>query len=99
MKYRPEFPDRFGSIQEARVFRSHVLNWYNNEHHHGGIGLLTPQQVHAGRAEDIRQKRQAVLDKAHAKHPHCFVRSRPRASQLPAVAWINPPKTSQMEVA
>jgi putative transposase len=99
MKYRPEFPDRFGSIQDARAFCRHFFNWYNNEHHHGGIGLLTPQQVHAGRADEVRQKRQAVLDKAHAKHPNRFVRQRPAPPKLPTAAWINPPKSSQAEAA
>ncbi|WP_413208400.1 integrase core domain-containing protein, partial [Rhodospirillum sp. A1_3_36] len=99
MKYRPEFPDRFGSIQDARAFCRHFFNWYNNEHHHGGIGLLTPQQVHAGHADEVRQKRQGVLDKAHAKHPNRFVRQRPVPPQLPTAAWINPPKASQAEAA
>lgn len=91
MKYRPEFPDRFGSIQDARVFCRHIFNWYNNEHHHGGIGLLTPQQVHAGCA--------AVLGKAHAKHLNRFVRQRPTPPQFPTAAWINPLKSSQAEAA
>ncbi len=99
MKYRPEFPDRFGSIQDARAFCRHFFTWYNNEHHHSGIGLLTPQQVHAGRADEIRRKRQAVLDQAHAKHQDRFVRRRPTPPELPAAAWINPPKNSQQEAA
>jgi putative transposase len=97
MKYRPEFPDRFGAIQDARAFCRHFFTWYNTEHHHSGIGLLTPQQVHTGRADDVRQKRQTVLDQAHAKHPNRFVRHRPTPPALPAAAWINPPKTSQAE--
>jgi putative transposase len=99
MKYRPEFPARFGSIQDARAFCRHFFNWYNNEHHHSGIGLLTPQQVHAGRADEIRQKRQAVLDQAHAQHQNRFVRRRPTPPELPAAAWINPPKNSQQQAA
>jgi putative transposase len=99
MKYRPEFPARFGSIQDARAFCRHFFNWYNNEHHHSGIGLLTPQQVHAGRVDEIRQKRQAVLDQAHAKHPNRFVRRRPAPPELSAAAWINPPKNSQQQAA
>lgn len=95
LKYRPEFPNRFGSIQDARAFCRQFFIWYNNEHHHSGIGLLTPQQVHAGRAEEIRRKRQAVLDQAHAKHQNRFIRSPPSPPELPAAAWINAPKTSQ----
>lgn len=99
MKYRPEFPDRFGSIQDARAFCRHFFNWYNNEHHHSGIGLLTPQLVHAGRADEIRRKRQAVLDEAYAKQQGRFVRRRPRPPELPAAAWINPPKNSEQQAA
>ena len=99
MKYRPEFPDRFGSIQDAKAFCRHFFNWYNNDHHHSGIGLLTPQQVHAGLAENIRRKRQAVLDKAHETHPSRFVRRRPEPPVLPAAAWINPPTKTQQKAA
>lgn len=93
MKYRPEFPARFGSIQDARAFCRHFFTWYNNDHHHGGIGLLTPAQVHAGRADEVRQQRQAVLDQAYADHPGRFVHHRPTSPKTPAAAWINPPKT------
>jgi len=99
MKYRPGFPDRFGSIQDARAFCRKFFDWYNNRHHHSGIGLLTPQQVHSGRAQQIRQQRQDVLDAAHARHPDRFVRTAPQAPAMPAAAWINPPENSQAMAA
>lgn len=95
MKYRPEFPDRFGSIQDARAFCRQFFDWYNNRHHHSGIGLLTPAQVHAGQAGHIRQQRQIVLDTAYARNPNRFVRTAPQAPALPAAAWINPPESSE----
>ncbi len=80
IKYRPEFPDRFGSIQDARAFCRRFFDWYN--HHHSGIGLLTPQQVHSGQAG----QRQTVLDAAHARRPNRFVQIAPQAPALPAAA-------------
>ncbi|AVM73161.1 hypothetical protein MSR1_06530 [Magnetospirillum gryphiswaldense MSR-1] len=80
MKYRPEFPDRFGSIQDARAFCRRFFDWYNNRHHHSGIGLLPPKkQVYSGRAVQIHHQRQIVLDAAHARHPNRFVRAAPQA--------------------
>jgi putative transposase len=99
MKYRPEFPDRFGSIQDARAFCRTFFDWYNNQHDHSGIGLMTPQQVHSGRAEHIRQKRQNVLDAAHARHHDRFVRTAPQAPEVPVAAWINPPQNSPAKAA
>jgi transposase InsO family protein len=99
MKYRPEFPDRFGSIQDARAFCRTFFDWYNNRHHHSGIGLLTPQQVHSGHAGQIRQQRQDVLNAAHARHPNRFVRTAPQAPAMPTAAWINPPENSQAQAA
>ena len=95
MKYRPEFPDRFGSIQDARAFCRQFFEWYNNRHHHSGIGLLTPQQVHSGQAGQLRHRRQIVLDAAYARHPNRFVRIAPQAPALPTAAWINPPENSE----
>lgn len=99
MKYRPEFPDRFGSIQDARAFCRRFFDWYNNRHHHSGIGLLTPQQVHSGRAGQVHRQRQIVLDAAHARHPNRFVRTAPQAPAMPTAAWINPPENSQRAAA
>jgi putative transposase len=91
MKYRPEFPDRFGSIQDARAFCRSFFSWYNNEHYHSGIALLTPQAVHYGQAQSILAARQQVLLAAYSLHPERFVRQLPQPLQLPEAVWINPP--------
>lgn len=91
IKYRPEMPQRFSSIHEARsLFRS-LLGWYNQEHRHSGIAMLTPEMVHKGRAEEVQKARQAVLDAAYARHPERYVKGRPRVVALPTSVWINPP--------
>jgi putative transposase len=94
LKYRPEFPKRFGSIQDARAFCNEFFRWYNNDHHHSGIGLLTPETVHYGRAQQAIEARQRVLDTAHTRHPDRFVRKPPVAPALPEAVWINPPETT-----
>jgi putative transposase len=92
LKYRPGFPDRFASIEEARAFGQDFFRWYNTEHRHAGIGLLPPEVVHYGRAQAAYDARCQVLDAAHAAHPERFVRQPPRPPPLPTAAWINPPK-------
>lgn len=92
LKYRPAFPARFGSIEDARVFCQGFFAWYNTEHHHSGIGLLTPDVVHSGRAPQITDQRQMVLASAYTAHPERFVRRPPRPPRLPDAAWINQPK-------
>jgi putative transposase len=91
MKYRPEFPERFGSSPDARVFCVDFFRWYNTEHYHSGIGLLTPEMVHYGLAEEITAKRNVTLEQAYKEHPERFVRKQPQAPQLPTAVWINPP--------
>lgn len=91
MKYRPDFPDRFGSIQHSRVHSQVFFSWYNDDHRHSGIGMLTPAMVHYGQAEQIFQKRQFVLDAAYLAHPERFVRSAPKPLSLPKEVWINKP--------
>jgi putative transposase len=91
LKYRPEFPDRFGSLQHARSFCQEFFPWYNTEHHHSGLGLLTPGVVHSQRAEQVRNLRQQTLDVAYAAHPERFVRKPPQPPALPTEVWINPP--------
>jgi len=91
LKYRPEFPDRFGSFQDARGFCSAFVTWYNTAHHHSALGLLTPQTVHYGWAPDLLAQRQQVLTAAYLAHQERFVRHPPRPPQLPAAVWINPP--------
>ena len=92
LKYRPEFPERFGSIEDARAFLVDFFDWYNTEHRHSGIGLLTPEMVHYGRAETILAVRQNVLQAAYEAHPERFVRKPPQPPALPEAVWINRPK-------
>jgi putative transposase len=92
LKYRPGFPERFGSLQDARAYAAVFFAWYNHHHRHSGIGLLTPADVHFGLAEERREQRTAVLRAAYEATPERFVRQLPRPPALPAAAWINPPK-------
>ena len=93
MKYRPGFPDRFGSIQDARAWARPFYHWYNHEHHHSGLGLLTPVTVHYGRAQAVLDQRQKVLQVAYAVHPERFVRGEPKPLSLPTEVWINKPSS------
>lgn len=93
LKYRPDFPDRFGSILDARGFCQAFFPWYNTEHHHSGIGLLTPADVHLGRAASRIAARADVLAAAYAAHPERFVRGVPQPAAAPTAVWINPPKS------
>jgi putative transposase len=97
LKYRPDFPERFGSIEEARAFNQAFFGWYNTAHHHAGIGLLTPEALHYGRAPAIHAQRAAVLQAAYRAHPERFVNHPPIPPPLPTAAWINPPKTTPTE--
>ena len=92
MKYRPEFPERFGSYQDARGFCGEFFPWYNQEHHHSGLGFLTSFEVHFGKAEQQREKRALVLRRAFEKNPERFVRGLPTPPALPEQVWINKPK-------
>ncbi len=91
LKYRPEFPDRFGCIQDSRAFCQGFFRWYNEEHRHSGLNLLTPAMVHHGEAESILRQRQATLDVAYQHHPERFVRHAPQPPALPSQVWINKP--------
>ena len=97
MKYRPEFPDRFGSIQDSRAFCLSFFAWYNDEHRHSGLGLLTPAMVHHGQAPLILAQRQEVLNAAFLAHPERFVRFAPRPAALPKEVWINKPPDALKE--
>ena len=92
LKYRPDFPDRFGCIEDARQFCRAFFPWYNNEHKHTGINLLSPTDVHHGEAESIIASRQIVLNTAYALHPERFVRKMPVHKPMQQAVWINPPK-------
>lgn len=97
MKYRPEFPDRFGSLEDARAHSQGFFHWYNLEHHHSGIAMLTPYMVHYRLAGDVLNNRQLVLTTAFQQHPERFVRKPPRPMPLPEAVWINPPKPGPPE--
>jgi putative transposase len=92
LKYRPDFPDRFGCIEDSRSFGQGFFSWYNTEHHHSGIGLLTPEAVHYGLAEETQKARGEVLSAAYEAHPERFVRKCPVPPSVPAAVWINKPK-------
>jgi putative transposase len=91
LKYCPEFPARFGSIVDARVFAEAFFAHYNHEHRHSGIGLHTPASVHYGTATEIRAERTRTLDAAYAANPRRFCGRRPAPPKLPTAAWINNP--------
>jgi putative transposase len=95
LKYRPDFPGRFASIEAARVHCADFFDWYNDEHRHSGLGLHTPADVHYGTAEAVRDKRAGVLSDAFAAHPERFVRKLPTPPKLPTAAWINKPEETE----
>ena len=91
LKYRPDFPDRFGGLEDARAFCRHFFPWYNTEHRHSGIGLLTPHDLHYGLAPARVHQRAAALTAAYAVHPERFPRGVPQPPEVPTAAWINKP--------
>jgi putative transposase len=91
MKYRPDFPARFGCIEDARAHCQVFFAWYNTTHRHSGIGYMTPHSVHYGHAQALRTARQATLDAAFLATPKRFKGLRPTPTALPTAAWINPP--------
>jgi putative transposase len=95
LKYRPDFPEAFTSIEDARVFCARFFTWYNHEHRHCGLGLHTPADVHHGRADAVRLARADVLDQAYTAHPERFVAKPPQPPRLPRAAWINKPPEPQ----
>jgi putative transposase len=96
LKYRPDFPERFGSIEDSRSFCRDFFPWYNKEHRHTGIGLLTPDALHYGLAKDIQAARGEILRTAYELHPERFVKKVPVPPSVPDAAWINKPKLMPM---
>jgi putative transposase len=94
LKYRPGYPQRFGCLQDARNWSRAFFNWYNYEHHHSGIQLLTPADVHFGRAVQVLNDRFQVLTAAYQQYPERFVKGPPKPQELPSAVWINTPKKS-----
>jgi putative transposase len=97
LKYRGDFPERFGSIEEARTFFAKFFTWYQYEHHHLGLGLMTPADVHEGYAEVITERRAEVLREAYETHPERFVRKVPTPPTLKTEVWINRPNDEEMK--
>jgi putative transposase len=95
LKYRPEFPDRFHTIEQAREFCRGFFDWYNRTHRHSGIGLMTPAAVHHGHAPELHAGRARVLEAAYQRNPERFVRGTPKPPPLPTAAWINKPDTNE----
>lgn len=93
MKYRPDYPERFGSTQDARAWARPFFHWYNHEHYHSGLALLTPATVHYGQAQAVLDRRQQVLQAAYTAHPERFVRGVPKPPSLPTEVWINEPSS------
>lgn len=93
LKYRPDYPERFGCQVDARTWAAEFFRWYNYEHHHSALGLLTPAAVHFGRAQTILDQRQQVLQVAFQKNPERFVKELSTPAQIPSAVWINPPTT------
>jgi transposase InsO family protein len=91
LKYQPRFPKRFGCIEDARSFCRPFFDWYNQDHHHAGIGLMTPDQVHYGQIDAVHAARQVTLDRAFRENPERFVKRAPTPPAKPTAAWINPP--------
>ncbi len=97
MKYRPDYPNHFGCLADARAWVQPFVDWYNNHHRHTGLGLMTPATVHYGLAQDLTARRQIVLSTTYAQHPERFVQGQPTPPQLPDVVWINPPQAEPTE--
>lgn len=97
MKYRPDYPERFADPTQARTWAHTFFGWYNNEHHHTSLGLLTPAIVHYGQATQVTAQRQATLTVAYNLHPERFVKGGPQPPQPPTAVWINPPLPARAE--
>jgi putative transposase len=95
LKYQPQFPQRFGCREDARTFCRRFFKWYNQEHHHAGIGLMTPNQVHYGQSDAVYAARQDTLDRARRETPERFVNKAPTPPAKPTAVWINPPPEKQ----
>jgi putative transposase len=97
LKYRPDFPERFGEVEDARAHCRDFFDWSNNDHHHSALGMLTPADVHRGLVEQRVAERQLVYDKAFAEHPERFPHGRPIAQRPPREVWINKPTTTMTD--
>ena len=94
LKYHPGFPGRFPDVAAAIEYCRSFFPWYNTEHRHAGIAMLTPDDVHHGHAQRILEQRERTLRAAWAQHPERFVRGTPKPQALPKEVWINPPNSA-----
>jgi putative transposase len=92
LKYRPDFPKRFGSIQDGRGFCRDFFPWYNTVHRHSALGWFTPHDVHYGHVDSTLSKREEVLHEAYKRNPERFVRGIPKPKKPPTEVWINKPR-------
>jgi putative transposase len=99
LKYRPDFPDRFGSVEDARNFCRDFFPWYNDEHHHSGIAMLTPSNVHYGRGNDILRARYQTMMQAFTANPRRFNGREPKLQEMPTEVWINRPVKEEVRQA
>ena len=98
MKYRPNYPDRFQGLDQAHTWAIPFFDWYNNDHRHSSLGLMTPEMVFFGRSAQVIEARSHVLRNAYAHHPERFVQGLPQPPRLPAAVWINPPRPVGREI-
>jgi putative transposase len=98
LKYRPDFPERFGCIEDARTHCQQFFHWYNTTHRHSGIAFMTPEVVHYNRDIALTQRRAATLDTAFTANPNRFKHVAPSPPMLPTAAWINPPKKDAISI-
>ena len=94
LKYAPSYPGRFTGPEEARTYFQAFFPWYNTQHRHNGLGLLTPDSVHHGLTQHLQAARQAVLDQAYHDHPERFVKGKPKPPHVPNEVWIYQPKNT-----
>lgn len=95
LKYHRDYPDRFGSFEDAQRFFRGFFPWFNYEHRHSGIAMLTPATVHEGHAQIVLENRHAVMIAAHLANPHRFINGQPNIRELPAQVWINKPNDDE----
>jgi putative transposase len=98
LKYRPGYPERFGSIEDARLFCREFFTWYNTDHRHSGIAMVTPENVHYNSHQIVLNARLLTLVKAYQLHPERFVKGTPLVQKVPSEVWINKPITKKQEV-
>ncbi|MCH7612288.1 MAG: transposase [Candidatus Marinimicrobia bacterium] len=92
LKYRPEFPERFGSIQDARNYCGDFFKWYNEDHYHSGLNYLSPHSVHYGKADHLINQRQKIMNEVFKQYPGRFKNGIPKISGIPGKVWINKPE-------